>query len=60
MATEKIVTVINCLDGRSHRPVLNWLKASFDAEFVDHITEPEPTRHFFPLITIGLLKGDQL
>ncbi len=40
MATERFVTAINCIDGRSHRPVLNWLKASFDAEFVDRITEP--------------------
>ena len=40
MATEKFVTAINCIDGRAHRPVRNWLKASFDAEFVDRITEP--------------------
>ena len=40
MATGKFVTAINCIDGRSHRPVFDWLKASFEAEFVDHITEP--------------------
>ena len=40
MATQKFVTAINCIDGRSHRPVLDWLKASFDAEYVDRITEP--------------------
>jgi hypothetical protein len=40
MATEKFVTAINCIDGRAHYPVRNWLKASFDAEFVDRITEP--------------------
>lgn len=40
MATGKFVTAINCIDGRAHNPVLNWLKASFDAEFVDRITEP--------------------
>jgi len=40
MATENLVTAINCIDGRVHIPVINWLKASFDAEFVDHITEP--------------------
>ena len=40
MATEKFVTAINCIDGRSHRPVFNWLNASFDAEFVDRISEP--------------------
>lgn len=40
MATEKFVTAINCIDGRVHIPVINWLKASFDAEFVDDITEP--------------------
>ena len=26
--------------GGAHNPVRNWLKASFDAEFVDRITEP--------------------
>ena len=40
MATEKFVTAINCIDGRAHYPVRNWLNTSFDAEFVDRITEP--------------------
>ena len=40
MATGEFVTAINCIDGRVHIPVINWLKASFEAEFVDHITEP--------------------
>jgi anti-anti-sigma regulatory factor len=40
MATGKFVTAINCIDGRAHFPVKNWLQASFDAEFVDRITEP--------------------
>lgn len=40
MATEKFVTAINCIDGRAHFPVKTWLQASFDAEFVDRITEP--------------------
>jgi carbonic anhydrase len=40
MATEKFVTAINCIDGRAHFPVKTWLEASFDADFVDRITEP--------------------
>jgi carbonic anhydrase len=40
MATEKFVTAINCIDGRVHYPVRNWLETSFDAKFVDRITEP--------------------
>lgn len=40
MATGKFVTAINCIDGRAHYPVKSWLQASFDAEFVDRITEP--------------------
>jgi hypothetical protein len=40
MATGKFVTAINCIDGRAHFPVKTWLKASFDAEFVDRITKP--------------------
>ena len=40
MAAEEFVTAVNCIDGRVHIPVINWLKASFDADYVDHITEP--------------------
>ncbi|WP_321161694.1 carbonic anhydrase [Clostridium sporogenes] len=33
-------TVLNCIDGRVQIPVTNWLKESFDVDYVDLITEP--------------------
>ncbi len=37
---KKFVTAINCIDGRAHVPVIDWLKAATNADFVDQITEP--------------------
>ena len=37
---KKFVTAINCIDGRAQIPVIDWLKAATDADFVDQITEP--------------------
>ncbi|MFH1373423.1 MAG: carbonic anhydrase [bacterium] len=42
MATGTFVTAINCMDGRTQVPVNDWMKASFDADYVDTITEPGP------------------
>jgi len=33
-------TVINCMDGRVQRPVLDYLTDRFGVEFIDAITEP--------------------
>ncbi len=33
-------TVLNCIDGRTQIPVINWIKENFDVEYVDLITEP--------------------
>lgn len=40
----KFAAVINCIDGRSHLPVINWVQSHLDVEFVDMITEPGPTK----------------
>jgi len=37
-------TAINCMDGRVQEPVMNWLKSSYDLQYVDEITEPGPTK----------------
>ena len=40
----KFVTAINCMDGRTQRPVNQWLRRRFNAQFVDTVTEPGPVR----------------
>jgi len=37
-------TAINCMDGRTQLPVINYLKWRFEADYVDAITEPGPVR----------------
>ncbi|CUU02973.1 hypothetical protein JGI1_00640 [Candidatus Thermokryptus mobilis] len=36
----KFITCINCIDGRTQLPVIEFLKQKYDADFVDLITFP--------------------
>lgn len=38
----KFCTVINCMDGRTQIPVIQYLQDRFKADYVDSITEPGP------------------
>ncbi len=33
-------TAIGCIDGRAHAPLTAWLRATYDLDFIDLITEP--------------------
>lgn len=35
-------TVVNCMDGRTQEPVINYLKQRFGVDYVDDITEAGP------------------
>ena len=35
-------TAINCMDGRVQLPVIHFLQAKFNVEYVDSVTEPGP------------------
>ncbi len=37
---KKFGTALNCIDGRTQIPVIEWLKENFDVDYVDLITEP--------------------
>lgn len=37
-------TAINCIDGRTQLPIINWLSTRFDVEQVDLVTEVSPLR----------------
>ena len=36
----KFATCLNCIDGRTHLPVITWIKHRFKFDYVDLITEP--------------------
>jgi hypothetical protein len=37
-------TVINCMDGRTQLPVIDYMKTKFNVDYVDVITEPGPVK----------------
>lgn len=43
-AAGKFVTVINCVDGRTQLPVIEYLKQKYDADHVDSVTEAGPVK----------------
>lgn len=40
MAAAQFGTALNCIDGRTHLPLIGWMCATLQLEFVDLITEP--------------------
>jgi len=44
MAKGTFVTAINCMDGRTQQPVIDWMKKQYEVDYVDMITEPGPDR----------------
>jgi hypothetical protein len=42
--SERFATVINCMDGRTQLPIIDFMKAKFNVDYVDVITEPGPAK----------------
>jgi hypothetical protein len=42
MAEGTFVTAINCMDGRTQQPVIDWMKKQYEVDYIDMITEPGP------------------
>jgi hypothetical protein len=40
----RFATAINCIDGRTQLPVINYMRTRFNVDFVDIITEPSPMK----------------
>lgn len=40
----RFATVINCMDGRTQLPVIDYMKSKFHVDYVDVITEPGPIK----------------
>ncbi|HDQ99634.1 MAG TPA: hypothetical protein ENN51_05040 [candidate division WOR-3 bacterium] len=44
MAGEEFATAINCMDGRTQLPVIEWMRRECGVEYVDNVTEPGPVK----------------
>jgi hypothetical protein len=44
MNTGTFGTAINCMDGRTQLPVIEWMKREYGIDYVDTITEPGPAK----------------
>ena len=44
MSDKKFATAINCMDGRTQLPVIEYLKSAYKVDYVDTITEPGPVK----------------
>jgi hypothetical protein len=42
MNYDRFATAINCMDGRTQLPVINYVLSKYRVDFVDMITEPGP------------------
>ncbi len=41
---DKFATVINCMDGRTQLPILEWIIENYDVDYPDMITEAGPIK----------------
>ncbi|MFB3889659.1 MAG: carbonic anhydrase [Candidatus Bathyarchaeia archaeon] len=44
MGHGKFATVVNCMDGRTQLPVIEYMRKKFAVDYVDVITEPGPVK----------------
>jgi hypothetical protein len=44
VSNARFATAINCMDGRTQLPVIEWVKREHKVDYVDTITEPGPVR----------------
>ena len=44
MSHGTFATAINCMDGRTQLPVIEWMKREHKIDYVDTITEPGPVK----------------
>ena len=48
-------TVINCMDGRTQLPVIEFLRQRYSVDYVDSVTEPAPVKILAEQADQGLL-----
>ena len=45
MSDKSFATAINCMDGRTQIPIINFLKQKYNVDYVDSLTYPGPDKH---------------
>jgi hypothetical protein len=55
-ATGTFATAINCMDGRTQEPIINFMKQGFKVDYVDMINEPGPVKALAENIKFDILK----
>lgn len=45
MAQGTFATAINCMDGRVQESVIDWMKSTYQVDYVDMITEAGPNKY---------------
>jgi hypothetical protein len=55
-ATGTFATAINCMDGRTQEPIINYMKQGFKVDYVDMINEPGPVKALAENINFDILK----
>lgn len=44
MENARFITAINCIDGRTIIPLIEWIKKNIKIDYIDLITEPGPDK----------------
>lgn len=44
VSDKKFACAINCMDGRTQEPIINYLKKFLEVDYVDAVTEPGPIK----------------
>lgn len=57
MSDGKFAAAINCMDGRTQLPVIEWVKREYRVDYVDTITEPGPVRILAEATDTGALES---
>ncbi|NQU95909.1 MAG: hypothetical protein HQ549_06780 [Candidatus Omnitrophica bacterium] len=53
----KFATAINCIDGRTQKPVIDFVRRKFSVDYVDMITEPGPDKILSENKKSGIVKS---
>ena len=53
----KFATAINCIDGRTQKPIIDFVRKKFSVDYVDMITEPGPDKILSENKKFGITKS---
>lgn len=54
---QRFATAISCIDGRVQKPVIEYMQASFNVDYVDMITEAGPNKILSENMDTGVIES---